>query len=207
MPVGRWSLVVASGLSLLIGVFLHLHRLQAPPRFDTLPALSAPIPSPLPATRAPEGRTVLAAGAEVEVVLEYPACGLRRSGRGPLPVGLLGLDVRQVSRALSGPSEGPLNGYEVRALTPDLLVLRRTAPGCPAATVTFVARDGVVTVLSGPPGDTGAILRRSPIPLRGLPRVDQARLERGFPVPATRCAEELGRLARQAGLGEAALAC
>jgi hypothetical protein len=193
-----------------MGIFLHLHRLQAPPRFETLPVVAARVPSTLPAGRAPEGPIVLAAGALVEVVIEYPACALRRSGRGPLPVGLLGLDARQVSRALGGHPQGPqgpLHGYEVRALTPQLLVLRRTAPGCPAATVTLVGQDGVVTVLSGPPGDTGAVLRRTPIPLRGLARVDQARLERGFPVPATRCTEELGRLARQAGLGEAAPSC
>ena len=207
MPVGRWSLVVAGGLSLLTGIFLHLHRLQAPPHFRRLRAVAARVASARPAAGAPEGSIVLAAGAEVEVILEYPACGLRRSGRGPLPVGLVGLDVRQVSRALGGHLDGPPNGYEVRALTPELLVLRRMAPGCPAATVTLVGRDGVVTVLSGPPGDTGAVLRRTPIPLRGLARVDQARLERGFPVPATGCAEELGRLARQAGLGGTALVC
>lgn len=134
---------------------------------------------------------VLLADAQVQVVLQYPACGIRKVGSGPIPVGLIGQGRPAVAAAL--------RPERITHFAPDLLVLDRRLPGCPADTVTLRVRDGVVVVLAGPPGDTGAVLQRTAIAGGALGAADARRLEAGLAVPAARAGEELHRLAREAG--------
>lgn len=118
----------------------------------------------------------LAPTAEVRVLLTYPACSLRLSGQGPIPVGLIGLDRRQAGRAL-----GELALIQ---FTPQLLVVERAIRGCPVDYVTLVARAGMVEVLAGPRGATTGPGQPTGIPVRALPITDVHRLEGGWTVSA-----------------------
>jgi len=69
---------------------------------------------------------------------------------------------------------------EVVSLTPDRLVLERVLPGCPGDVVTVTERDGRVVVRAGRPGDLGAVVAVTDIPVRGLSRADRLRLEAGI---------------------------
>jgi hypothetical protein len=132
--------------------------------------------APAPAAPAPAAIVRLAPGARVRVVLQYPACAVRLSGEGPLPVGLVGLDAPQVGAALGS--------VAIVSLTPDLLVVERAFNGCPVDYVTLVARDGMVVVLAGPRGATSGPGDPTGIPLRALPIEDIHRIEAGWTVAA-----------------------
>lgn len=180
-------LVLSAALGLSVAVVALAGGAAGGPR-PAQPVLRA---APAPSATAPAG-DALAATAVVRFIALYPACGVRRAGSGPLPVGLAGRTRADVSAALAP--------AQVVGFAPDLLVVERRFPGCPGDTVTLVQRDGVVVALSGPPGDTGPVLRRTGIPVRGLDAADAARLEAGWAVPTARLQVELDRLARAAGV-------
>ncbi len=182
-----WLLLGSAGLagSLAAAGWLHPAVGTGPHR---APARAAAAPSAVP----PAGADVLAATAQVRVVARYPACGVRRVGSGPLPLGLIGLTAAQAAAAV-GPET-------VTAFSPELLVMERTFSGCPGDTVTLIERDGVVVALAGPPGDTGGVVQRTAIPVRALSGAEAMRLEAGVAVPATGLPAQLARLAREAGV-------
>ena len=131
--------------------------------------LTAAAPAPPPAPH-------LAPSARVRFILAYPACAVRLAGEGPLPVGLIGMDARQVA--------GILGDDVVVALSAELLVLERQVPGCPVDHVTLVGRDGMVVVLAGPRGATTGPGQSTGIELRSLPASDVHRIEVGWTLPA-----------------------
>jgi hypothetical protein len=145
------------------------------------------------AARAPTPPSLaLRPDAVVTVVVAYPACAVRREGRGPLPPGLAGLAEPEV-RALVAPDR-------VVAFSATALVLERSLPGCPKDTVTLGVRDGEVVVRAGRPGDLGPVVQRTGIPARALPPAERARLENGRVVAAADLPAALGALRGEAGL-------
>ncbi len=167
------------GCAMFRGVWLLLLPLVA-----TAPSPASPghraVPTPAPAA------AVLAGNAQVRFELQYPSCGIRREGQGPLPRGLVGLARRQVASVFG-------SDVIVR-FEPNLLVLRRRLPGCPQDSVTLVARSGQVMVLQGPRGDAQGPGRPTGIRLRGLPPALAQQVEAGWTVPAAALAETLARL-------------
>lgn len=128
------------------------------------------------AAPAPPAAPRLAPSARVRFIVAYPACAVRLAGDGPLPVGLIGQDARQV---------GALLGNDVIIwFRPELLVLERQLPGCPRDHVTLVGRDGMVVVLAGPRGATTGPGAPTGIALRSLPASDIHRIEAGWTLPA-----------------------
>jgi hypothetical protein len=150
-------------------------------------AVAAATPAP---PRAP-AQPVLLPDAAVTVVVSYPACGVRREGRGPVPPGLAGLTEREAARALAPD--------RVAAFSPRGLVLERTLPGCPGDAVTLAVRGGEVVVRAGPPGDLGPVVDRTGIPARALGPDERARLENGWSVPAGDLPAVLSALRDQSG--------
>ena len=176
---------MALGLAAMAAFLLHRAE-QGPgatpraPRADAAARTAGPTgasgATPAPAGQAPDvGPARLSPGASVQFIIQYPGCGAQRSGEGPLPAGLVGMDRVQVARQFAQAA--------VVSLTPDRLVLRRALPGCPGGVVTLVERGGVVTVVAGRPGDLGAVVARTDLPVRALGREDRLRLERGIVVP------------------------
>ena len=124
----------------------------------------------------PAAPVTLTGGAQVRFVLKYPACDIRMSGQGPLPVGLIGLDRRQVAALL---------GQDVISdFSPDLLVLERQLPGCPVDSVTLAVRQGMVVVLAGPRGALNGPAQETGIAVRSLTRENAHRVEQGWTVPS-----------------------
>ena len=144
-------------------------------------------PSSVPVAAAPPSPVRLGPDARVRFVTAYPACGLERSGEGPLPPALAGLDAQQAARALAPDV--------VTGLSPGLLTVRRQWPGCPADSLTLAIRGGEVVVLAGRPGDSGPITGRSGIPARALTPASSRALENGLRVPAAEAPAALRGLA------------
>lgn len=138
------------------------------------------------AARTPAGPARLRADARVEFVLTYRGCDVARTGAGPVPVGLIGLDRAQVARQYSG--------VVILSLTPGRVVMQRELPGCPGDVVTILAREGRVTVVDGRPGDLGALVARTEVLVRALGRDERLRLERGIVVSRAAWAKVVAEL-------------
>lgn len=199
----RRMVLLATGLVVLatsVGAVVGAHRPNVVRQSlaEGLARVATPTSSPSTkaAQRSPQSAsaavTVLAPDAQVRFELVYPTCGVRREGVGPVPVGLVGQDRRQVARALG---DDVISGF-----TPDLLVVERQYPGCPGDTVTLVERGGLVVVLAGRPGDTGKVIRSTDIPVRALSPVDIRKLEAGLSVAAGKAGDEVRRLSLEAGV-------
>jgi hypothetical protein len=113
----------------------------------------------------------------------YKGCGQEEVGAGPAPLGLYGMDRRELARAFPH--------ARILRFSRDEVELSTEVPGCPYRSITATLRDGVVVAYFGTPAHPGPVYRVTRIRADRLSPRDRDRLATGVVVETPEQLEQL----------------